>query len=408
MEYESENWQGLLESANKMNQSYLPSEYIEAWSKTKVALESLATKKINEQEENRIREINEFSQQARNACMQNESVTSLEHLLVKGASLEMKNRRHKNTSQARGQDKLRGSMETLAIWLEYLDFTQKERFASARKSLEQLLRSNEYPLLSTSEIQSKISQLPINADASDARALLVNKLDSVRTPEELKPLISEIELVIGTQGSYKGWGYSSAKQFDDSFEAFKAGDHISTQIYLQSSSASASLPSALKNLIQMLANDFLDSEIQKISPEFRKSEDEPMTVFLEKLIKKQIESEDWEMVKRTLDLFSIALYPNRRQPSWLYSDKAIVNGLIVARRFKASGDDALALVELRSILSITGSKLAPISLAEKELLDLKEGEPNLVSDDLSVILSELQALRKEISSNTRSTRLRDR
>lgn len=349
-------------------------------------------------------EIDAVVEEARSVCLQAETSSELDPLLIKVAALEMKRpNASSNIVVTRGTDKLRGTVSSLQSWMRYLDHRSAGNAKAANEMLKQLGRNtSNYPLLNQEQLSDKWLEV---IELQDSNQVAIAILVGIKGPDDLVRGIQEFEVAADNPQITKNEYFRAdiipkLITLKTGFDALEQGDLETAQ---SMSKPFTSYRPNLKPYMDALKNQLIKGIFIKKLEQFsgqpfdpKQSDEAQIEAVLAKL---------WEDEK-LLELKEALLLEPKKANSNSSPRRHIqtaLNYYLTAQKFEEANDVISAYQNYRYTLKRTGTEHPLNQLAVDAIKRMRVSHTDQLQQfDESALIEGMEALTEELMRYNRS------
>lgn len=356
--------------------------------------------------------IDTMVEEARSTCLQAETSGELDPLIIKVAKLEMQRPNSTNNIvMERGAEKLRGTVNTLKIWMHYLDQRNAGNAEAANDALKKLERNtSNFPLLTQKELSSKWIKIYEQENPEKLAANILSEMAA--KPDKIDQAIQKIEEAINNPKLSQHEYFQSQiipglTAYKNGFEALAVEDFETAQAmarFLSDVTRRTLIRPYFTAMNKRLLNHIISLKIEKltaltIDPE--QPIDSQVDNVLSKLWKDQKLLDIKEVYKLLPSSGNSAHYSSRRQI------QTAINKYLTAQQFEKANDFVTAYLCYRDALHNTGPEHPLNQLTIDALKRVRESYPDKIQQfDDSALVQEIQKLHNDLRSLNRSNQMR--
>lgn len=373
----------------------LPPELQEEWLKIVETISNEMEKRREKASEKWREQVDQLVEDARAAVLKAKASDDLDPVLVKAGTLEAPQRNRQNALDERSRYKLEGTLRTLQAWAKYLDFRDAGNVKGANSILDSLMNnSSEFPLLPLAEIRSHRKPDPVNPSINE----LTEKIfEGVTSPEDLPKALARVDDLLKNSGVTAPHAYQlrSNKEKIERLEArWKLiGTSMSPADFRKLGTVRFTTEDPLHALGEQI-NTLLVMDVLKGSSGVAARADENPQEYMTRILDGLKDKEDYAGMIEVLSTYQRT--GQEIPPAWAIGRTAL-DRFVAGKRFDEAGDVYAAVTSYRMVLNTSGkSPYAPVEAAQAALKRIGETHPDALKNSDSMILEEIQELKRQI------------
>jgi len=218
---ESNRFEKIDQSFPRTARSYIPTEAVAELTRLQIALEDYSKAVKKSQETKKHQQIDDLVKKAQTIIEKGSHIGELEAMLVEITATDIKQSYNNSAISQRYQEKRKGLVFTVRCWVRYYDFKEAGNPTQANSQLQQIAKSNTFPIISKQTIDQAYLPIPPNPNSNDFISTVmkgianledipkaIEKIKNLETAAQKKQLnrIQARQLKETTHQPYRGLG----------------------------------------------------------------------------------------------------------------------------------------------------------------------------------------------------------